>query len=192
MVCANLTRVTHTLRLHLMLNILGLTKLLTLVWYKRRTSVRIILFGFPNTAACLLSHCIISSVPVFFVEYNHTRLEKLSTTTKIWLYFLCVAFIGPTLSRWYVTKGLSFFYISFLMTSLSLQYYTLHTMTRVSGGNRTHDPHANSLDHYPLDYPVTLNFLSFVAFLCFYLCCNHFFFRFIIICFLFFKSFAIL
>ena len=26
------------------------------------------------------------------------------------------------------------------------------SQTRVSGGNRTHDPHANSLAHYPLDY----------------------------------------
>ena len=29
------------------------------------------------------------------------------------------------------------------------------SQTRVSGGNRTHDPHANSLAHYPLDYPGT-------------------------------------
>ena len=27
--------------------------------------------------------------------------------------------------------------------------------TRVSGGNRIHDPHANSLAHYPLDYQGT-------------------------------------
>ena len=27
---------------------------------------------------------------------------------------------------------------------------------RVSGGNRTHDPHANSLAYYPLDYQGTL------------------------------------
>ena len=27
--------------------------------------------------------------------------------------------------------------------------------TRVSGGNRTHDPHGNSLAHYPLDYQGT-------------------------------------
>ena len=27
--------------------------------------------------------------------------------------------------------------------------------TRVSGGNRTHDSHANSLAQYPLDYQVT-------------------------------------
>ena len=25
------------------------------------------------------------------------------------------------------------------------------SQTRVSGGNRTHDPHTNSLAHYPLD-----------------------------------------
>ena len=30
------------------------------------------------------------------------------------------------------------------------------SQTRVSGGNRTHDPHANSLAHYTLDYQGTL------------------------------------
>ena len=29
------------------------------------------------------------------------------------------------------------------------------SQTRVSGGNRIHDPHANSLAHYPLDYQGT-------------------------------------
>ena len=29
------------------------------------------------------------------------------------------------------------------------------SQTRVSGGNRTHDPHTNSLAHYPLDYQGT-------------------------------------
>ena len=33
--------------------------------------------------------------------------------------------------------------------------------TRVSGGNRTHDPHANSLAHYPLDYQGTQLKLNF-------------------------------
>ena len=31
------------------------------------------------------------------------------------------------------------------------------SQTRVSGGNQTHDPHANSLIHYPLDYHSTLS-----------------------------------
>ena len=29
------------------------------------------------------------------------------------------------------------------------------SQTRVSGGNRTHNPHANSPAHYPLDYQGT-------------------------------------
>ena len=29
------------------------------------------------------------------------------------------------------------------------------SQTRVSGGNRTHDPYTNSLAHYPLDYQGT-------------------------------------
>ena len=29
------------------------------------------------------------------------------------------------------------------------------SQTRVYGGNRTHDPHANSLSHHPLDYEST-------------------------------------
>ena len=29
------------------------------------------------------------------------------------------------------------------------------SQARVSGENRTHDPHANSLAHYPLDYQGT-------------------------------------
>ena len=30
------------------------------------------------------------------------------------------------------------------------------SQTRVSGGNRTHNPHANSLAHHPLDYQGTV------------------------------------
>ena len=30
------------------------------------------------------------------------------------------------------------------------------SQTKVSGGNRTHDPQANSLEHYLLDYQGTL------------------------------------
>ena len=38
--------------------------------------------------------------------------------------------------------------------------------TRISGWNRTHDPHANSLAHYPLDYQGTLyNFIIVVQLL---------------------------
>ena len=34
------------------------------------------------------------------------------------------------------------------------------SQTRVSGGNRTHGPHVNSLAHYSLDYPdILINFL---------------------------------
>ena len=37
------------------------------------------------------------------------------------------------------------------------------SQTRVSGGNRTHNPHANSLVHYPLDYQGTqCFFLDFI------------------------------
>ena len=32
------------------------------------------------------------------------------------------------------------------------------SQTRVFGGNRTHDPHVNSLAHYPLDYQGTDDF----------------------------------
>ena len=31
------------------------------------------------------------------------------------------------------------------------------SQTRTTGGNRTHDNHANSLAHYPLDYQGTLD-----------------------------------
>ena len=38
------------------------------------------------------------------------------------------------------------------------------SQTKVSVGNRTHDPHANSLAHYPLDYQGTLFSSFFIAF----------------------------
>ena len=40
------------------------------------------------------------------------------------------------------------------------------SQTRVSGGNRTHDTHTNSLAHYPLDYQDThIKFLFLINFL---------------------------
>ena len=35
------------------------------------------------------------------------------------------------------------------------------SQTRVSDGNRTHDPHTNRLAHYPLDYQATQKVTQF-------------------------------
>ena len=68
-------------------------------------------------------------------------------------------------------KGLTVYYNIYLfinyntITNYILIIYELsnfdhllgvESQTRVSGRNQTHDPHANSLAHYPLDYQGTL------------------------------------
>ena len=78
--------------------------------------------------------------------------------------------VFPTFSKIHPNKTFYFIYLFInynTITNYILIIYELsnldHTLgivsqTRVSGGNQTHDPHAYSLAHYPLDYQGTQPF----------------------------------
>ena len=96
------------------------------------------------------------------VNYIDVVEEKTNSSSAIEIYSLIITII---IIKSFFLRIYQMLVINYnTITNDILSIYELNNLdhmlgvvsqTRVSGGNRTHDPYANSLAHYPLDYQGT-------------------------------------